>query len=254
MAVATMAMALSARVAMAQQALTPATNRDVTPFQARKAEALLRDQLPCLGCHVLGGEGGRIGPDLTGVGEIRTPAYIAAIIADPQSVVPGSVMPRSPMSESTRELITRYLASRRGATASPAGDSATPGGAVPNRTNDGTPGPTAAPGSSATDGAALYARLCASCHGARGRGDGPNAAFLPTRPANHASREAMATRSDDALFDTIHGGGGIMNRSPRMPAYGATLTPAEIRSLVRHIRTLCRCEGPAWSRDGRGSR
>jgi hypothetical protein len=39
-----------------------------------------------------------------------------------------------------------------------------------------------------------------------------------------------------------------MNRSPRMPAFGATLSAAEIRALVRHIRTLCRCEGPAWSR------
>jgi hypothetical protein len=39
-----------------------------------------------------------------------------------------------------------------------------------------------------------------------------------------------------------------MGRSPRMPAFGATLTSAEIRALVRHIRTLCRCEGPSWSR------
>jgi mono/diheme cytochrome c family protein len=40
-----------------------------------------------------------------------------------------------------------------------------------------------------------------------------------------------------------------MNRSPRMPAFGATLSSAEIRALVRHIRALCRCEGPAWSRN-----
>jgi hypothetical protein len=40
----------------------------------------------------------------------------------------------------------------------------------------------------------------------------------------------------------------VMNRSPRMPPFGGSLTSGEIRALVRHIRTLCRCEGPAWSR------
>ena len=60
----------------------------------------------------------------------------------------------------------------------------------------------------------------------------------------------MAARPDDALYDTISGGGAIMNRSPRMPAYGTTLTPAQIRAVVRHIRALCQCSGPSWSTDG----
>jgi hypothetical protein len=37
-----------------------------------------------------------------------------------------------------------------------------------------------------------------------------------------------------------------------MPGFGGVLEPAGIRSLVAHIRTLCSCEGPAWSRDGTG--
>jgi hypothetical protein len=60
----------------------------------------------------------------------------------------------------------------------------------------------------------------------------------------------MSTRSDDALYDAIAAGGLVMNRSPRMPAFGASLTPDEIQSLVRHIRELCGCQAPAWSRDG----
>jgi mono/diheme cytochrome c family protein len=44
-----------------------------------------------------------------------------------------------------------------------------------------------------------------------------------------------------------------MNRSPRMPAYGTTLSPAQIRALVRHIRSLCQCRGPGWSTDGQAS-
>jgi mono/diheme cytochrome c family protein len=202
-------------------------------FLERKAESLLRDHLPCLGCHTLNGEGGRIGPDLGTVRERRSAAYVAAIIADPQRVVPGSAMPRTPMPDATRDLVTRYLATRPGTAAGPApapdAVSATP----------------AAPRS----GSALYAAHCAACHGATGRGDGPNAAALPVKPAPHASSEAMSRRPDDSLFDTIHGGGAIMNRSPRMPAYGATLSREEIRSLVGHIRELCRCRGPRWSTD-----
>jgi mono/diheme cytochrome c family protein len=58
----------------------------------------------------------------------------------------------------------------------------------------------------------------------------------------------MSERSDDALFDTIFAGGYVMNRSNFMPPFGLTLSRDQIWSLVRYIRTLCACEGPAWSR------
>ena len=61
----------------------------------------------------------------------------------------------------------------------------------------------------------------------------------------------MRERPDDSLVDAIAGGGAIMGKSARMPAFGATLTRDEIRSLVQYVRTLCRCEGPAWSRGAR---
>jgi mono/diheme cytochrome c family protein len=98
----------------------------------------------------------------------------------------------------------------------------------------------------------LYGRWCAACHGAEGRGDGWNAVDLPVRPDAHADPERMAARSDDALRDAIYGGGWVLGRSARMPAFGATLTPGQIDALVDHIRRLCACQGPAWSRDGRG--
>lgn len=206
------------------------TASPLSAFARAKAEVLLRDNLPCLGCHTLNGNGGTIGPDLTTVRQRRSAAYIAAMIADPQRVVPGSGMPRTRMPESTRDVITRYLTALPGSA-----DGAIPvaGGVSPAVT---------------PDGAALYKKWCAACHGEAGRGDGPNAANLPVKPAAHASREAMSARPDDSLFDTIAAGGAVMNRSPRMPSFGTTLNPAEIRALVRHIRSLCRCEGPAWSR------
>lgn len=205
----------------------------LTPFLSHKAETLLRTQLPCLGCHKLRGDGGVVGPDLTTVRERRSAAYIGAMVDDPQRVVPGSAMPRTAMTPALRDLIVSYLA------ALPVGRPA-PDAAVP------TPNAVAPP----SDAAGLYQRWCASCHGTSGRGDGPNAAHLPVPPAAHASPEGMSRRSDDALYDTIAGGGLIMNRSARMPAFGATLSDSQIRALVAYIRSLCRCQGPAWSRDG----
>lgn len=204
--------------------------QELSAFSKRKAEALLKDHLPCLGCHKLNADGGTIGPDLTTVRERRSPAYIAAMVADPQRVVPGSAMPKIPMPDETRTLVTRYLAGLPGT----APDGPLPAPPVP---------PPLAP-----DGARLYARFCASCHGESGGGDGPNASHMPVKPAAHSSRAVMALRPDDSLYDTIASGGTVMNRSPRMPAFGATLSSAEIRALVRHIRSLCRCEGPGWSR------
>jgi mono/diheme cytochrome c family protein len=207
---------------------TEAQGQDLSTFSRRKAESLLKDQLPCLGCHKLHGEGGTIGPDLTTVRERRSPDYIGSMITDPQRVVPGSAMPRIRMPDATRELITRYLGGRPEAR-----------GQKPEAT---------APKVISADGAPLYARWCAACHGATGKGDGPNTTNLPVKPAVHSDREAMSARPDDSLFDTIAAGGVVMNRSPRMPAFGGTLTSTEIRALVRHIRTLCRCQGPAWSK------
>lgn len=197
--------------AAAQQERTADT--PLTRFAEQKAEALLRDKLPCLGCHQFGGDGGRLAPDLATVRSRRSAEYIAAIVRDPQRVMPGTSMPRHPMPASQEELIVRYLATRAGAAT---GDSAA---AIVSAVPEDRTAP------------ALYTRFCAGCHGATGGGDGPNAKFLPVPPAAHRSSAA--------------------NRSPRMPAFALALQPAEIQSLVRHIRGLCRCEGPAWSTDGR---
>ncbi|MEO6446740.1 MAG: cytochrome c [Gemmatimonadaceae bacterium] len=168
----------------------------------------------------------------------RSPEFIAAMVEDPQRTLPGSSMPRTEMPDNERALIIRYLQSRPG-------DASSTTGAKPSA----APVPTAG-----ASGEALYARWCAGCHGTAGRGDGPNASSLPVTPANHADATAMSARPDDSLFDTIAGGGAIMNRSPRMPAFGATLSPSDMRALVSHIRRLCRCEGPEWSRNTSGSR
>lgn len=52
-------------------------------------------------------------------------------------------------------------------------------------------------------GRALYAESCAICHGASGRGDGPQAARLEPPPANLSDRQRQGQRSLTDLYNTI---------------------------------------------------
>ncbi len=218
-----------------------AQSTTVSPFSAAKAQALLRDRLPCLGCHQFGDSGGRIAPDLATVGARRTRDYIARMIRDPQGTVPGTIMPKTPMPKGQLDLITSFLAQQ--GTASYAGGAPASTRGEERKTSPSGTNP-------ARDPASLYSRNCAPCHGAKGAGDGPNARYLPRPPSAHSNKVAMTQRPDDTLFDAIAAGGYILGKSNRMPAFGQTLSTAEMRGLVRYIRELCRCEGPAWSRDG----
>jgi mono/diheme cytochrome c family protein len=228
-------------VAIVCAAPVAAQRQPMSVFQQQKARALFADHLPCLGCHELDGTGGRSAPSLTGVGARRGAAYVGAMVVDPQAVVPGVAMPRILMPRGTRDVIIAYLTRDVGGSERGAAIGASAAGVAPLR---------AVVATEPTDVNLLYGKWCSSCHGARGGGDGPNAKYLPVRPAIHASAVQMSRQSDEALFDAIAGGGIIMGKSARMPAFGATLSAPQIHALVAYIRTLCACSAPAWSRDG----
>lgn len=233
------------------------------PFSMQKAETLLEDRWSCLGCHQLGEEGGRIGPRLDGIAQRLRPEYVRHLVEDPAHLAPGTIMPSSLEQPDRMDLIASYLLLRDapwtgserlpGMPALPASGSVTPPDAA-SATGAGPASPTAAIPPGPTLGAALYNAQCAACHGVTGEGDGFNAPFMPVAPTVHADSAAMSLRTDDTLYDGIHGGGWILGKSHRMPAFGASLDDAQKRALVAHIRTLCRCQGPYWSRDGRRGR
>jgi cytochrome c oxidase cbb3-type subunit 3 len=217
------ALTLGAAALDAQQGTPPS----LSAFQRAKAQALLNNKLPCLGCHTIAGTGGRIGPDLSNVGARLDRARIRQKIEDPRVATPGGIMPRVPLPPETLSLLVDYLSEQR---STPEAHSAPAAGAV-----------------STNPAVKLYQTHCAACHGANGKGDGWNAQYLDRPPARHSDARAMSARTDDRLFDAIHAGGLIMGGSARMPPFGQSLTAAEIRQLVAHIRELCRCRQPVWA-------
>lgn len=87
-------------------------------------------------------------------------------------------------------------------------------------------------------GKARFDLLCASCHGATGKGDGPAAAALSPKPRNHADGKYMNALTDKYLFDIIKGGGAGLGKSPLMPPWASQLNDQDIWNVVAYIRTL----------------
>lgn len=89
-------------------------------------------------------------------------------------------------------------------------------------------------------GKAKYDQFCASCHGPKGKGDGPAAAALNPKPRDHTDCKTMAKESDAGLFKVIREGGPSIGRSPLMPPWKGSLRDSDIQNLVAYIRSFCK--------------
>ena len=87
-------------------------------------------------------------------------------------------------------------------------------------------------------GKKLYNSYCVGCHGDQGRGDGPAAAALPVKPANHTDGTVMNQLPDKFLMEIISKGGGAVGKSPVMPAWGGALNDKQIRDIIAYVRSL----------------
>lgn len=80
-------------------------------------------------------------------------------------------------------------------------------------------------------GQALYDARCVSCHGDRGRGDGPQSPGMAPPPTDFVARTPP---TDGYLFWRIRE--GAAPPGSQMPAYGSTLSDGEIWELVSYLR------------------
>ena len=83
-------------------------------------------------------------------------------------------------------------------------------------------------------GRALYERSCASCHGARGLGDGPAAAGLNPKPPAIGSARDMHDRSPALLYRIMSVG---VAGTP-MVGFAGQLTPNQRWNVVSYLTTL----------------
>lgn len=84
-------------------------------------------------------------------------------------------------------------------------------------------------------GARIYAEHCASCHGARGAGDGEEGASLSPSPGNLVWLSDVPKRQWDAFMYWSTAEGGEM-LGTQMPAYKDTLSSDEIWAVTAYIQ------------------
>ena len=85
---------------------------------------------------------------------------------------------------------------------------------------------------------------CTQCHGATGKGDGPNVTKdMAVTPRNFTNAAEMNKLSDQDLRNVIMDGGPALSKSALMPPWSQTLTENEVNELVKYIRKLCKCKG-----------
>ena len=87
------------------------------------------------------------------------------------------------------------------------------------------------------DPAAIYASMCARCHGADGRGDPELRKTLPVRDFSDPAFQTRATSEDVART--------IMAGKNQMPAFGGLLSAPKIQALSGFVRRLGRAPGSA---------
>ena len=91
-------------------------------------------------------------------------------------------------------------------------------------------------------GKQAYDRLCSSCHGAAGTGDGPVGKALPPGllPDLTTTKLKFAT-DDDKMKDLIIKGGAAAGLSPIMPPHPG-IQGEELDALIAYTKSLMRSE------------
>ncbi len=86
-----------------------------------------------------------------------------------------------------------------------------------------------ASGADLAKGEKIFKLMCAKCHGPTGRGDGPQAEDLDTKPMDYTDKARMAKFTDDQLRGTI-----IDGKAP-MPSFKKKLKPSDVEDVLAYI-------------------
>lgn len=77
----------------------------------KRGKKLFSRKYGCLGCHQVNGRGGKIGPDLSSLGNRLQGDWVYAYLKNPQSVIPDAMMPNFALKDEDAMALTEYLLS-----------------------------------------------------------------------------------------------------------------------------------------------
>lgn len=78
--------------------------------EAMKGKGIFQ-KMNCAACHQIHGEGAKVGPDLSYVGDKRDRKWLIAHFKEPSSLSPNSIMPPVTLPESDLAALTSYMLS-----------------------------------------------------------------------------------------------------------------------------------------------
>ncbi len=153
----------------------------------------------CLACHQFGEIDGRIAPDLTAIGAMRSRDYLGKFLTNPSAQLPGAIMPLMRLDPEAKKLVLDTLVQ-----------------AAPKK-------------SLAPDPKHLYMQFCQRCHAAEGNGYGliqPNLANFPRAFTGNSS--FFKSIEDSRVIRSVKK--GIAGTS--MPPYEGLLNDHQLKSLL----------------------
>lgn len=185
----------------------------------------LFQQKGCIGCHSLGGQGGKIGPSLDDVATRRKPEWIVQHFRDPQSVSPGTVMPRFGFTEAEARALTDFLLHQRDEKIALS---------IPALMDP------------VERGHEVFRKYgCAGCHGQEGKGGipNPNAKTAEQVPALiYVADGYTVPELKKFIMNGQHEIASLDSTRPPpplyMPAWGSTIKDAEIDDLIAYLNSL----------------
>lgn len=231
----------------------------------------------CMSCHVMSGNGGKIGPDLTNESQKRrTKQWIIVQLINPRSHNPKSPMPPFSMLDSTQlSNLADFLlsphpesapssnnqkavtpSSNLNSSINQGGNIQTTGSALANKNNNqveagdnkqNATGPAANMIGNVAHGTLLFQRDCESCHGTDGKGGVPNPGSLSGQvpPLNPVSKNLFSKNPQtfsNNIDRIIQNGSVPQGPDPQlhMEDYGDShaLTQQEIANIEAYILYL----------------
>lgn len=94
----------------------------------------------------------------------------------------------------------------------------------------------------------IYASRCVTCHGPRGKGDGPAGVALSPRPQDLSDPAWQRSVSDEEIETIIRKGGPAVGKSPLMPANPDLQNKPEVihalRAVVRGLAASAAAPAP----------